>query len=314
MEEVKVMGKIPKEVKLIQESKITQTKGGKNLSYSQLSVYAICPNRWYRAYIKNEAPFQASINTVFGTAFHNTLQTWLDVLYNKSVKEAEEMDLSKLLHENLSKTFTESKASMNQTFSSPKELQEYYEDGVEILNYIKKKRKVYFGTRKVHLVGTEIMLYQELQPGVFFKGYVDLVLYDEELKTWTIFDIKTSTSGWNAKQKKDELKQFQLVLYKEFFASQYGIDVETIDVKFFIVKRKIPTEALYETQTRRVQEFVPNSGKNKRKKARNLVDRFIAEALDKDGNFLDKEFPTTPSTEACNYCYFKQNRLCPDAK
>lgn len=307
------MNKIPKIVKEVQEKKTSQVSGSKHISYSQLSLFANCPSQWYRTYVKMEAPYSPSINTVFGTAFHSTLQEWLDVLYNKSVKESEAMDLGKLLHESLTKTFVKDRESKGSIFSSANELQEFYEDGIQILDFIKKKRKVYFGTKNVHLVGTEILLYQNLRPGVYFKGYVDVVLYDEDLDKWTIIDIKTSTAGWNAQKKGDNLKQLQLVLYKEYFAKQYGIDPEKIDIKFFIVKRKVPTEAEYATQMRRVQEFIPASGKGKRKTAVELVDRFVFEALDENGKFYEKEHPTTPTKMGCKYCYYKEQRLCPSA-
>ena len=66
-----------------------------------------------------------------------------------------------------------------------------------------------------------------------------MVLYHEPTNKFYIYDIKTSRSGWNAKAKKDETKQMQLVLYKKFFNEQYGIPLEDIEVEFFIVKRKI---------------------------------------------------------------------------
>jgi RecB family exonuclease len=43
-------------------------------------------------------------------------------------------------------------------------------------------------------------------------GYLDVVLYHEPSNTFKIIDIKTSTKGWNKYTKKDESKQFQLVL------------------------------------------------------------------------------------------------------
>jgi hypothetical protein len=38
---------------------------------------------------------------------------------------------------------------------------------------------------------------------------------------------------------KDELKQFQLILYKKYFAQQFNIPIDDIDIEFFIVKRKV---------------------------------------------------------------------------
>ena len=47
--------KIPQLVKLVQESKIKQTRANKHISYSQLSSFENCPKQWYLTYIKNLA-------------------------------------------------------------------------------------------------------------------------------------------------------------------------------------------------------------------------------------------------------------------
>ena len=69
----------------------------RRISYSQWSMYERCPLNWKLAYIDGLAPFQSSINTVFGTAFHETIQYFLTIMYTKSVKEADGIDLSNLL-------------------------------------------------------------------------------------------------------------------------------------------------------------------------------------------------------------------------
>ena len=55
---------------------------------------------------------------------------------------------------------------------------------------------------------------------VLYNGFLDVVMYHEPTNTFKIIDIKTSTRGWREKEKKDENKQFQLILYKHFFSEQ----------------------------------------------------------------------------------------------
>ena len=52
-------------------------------------------------YMDGFRTFDPSIHLVFGTAMHETLQEWLDVLYNKSPKKATELDLGKMLFEGM---------------------------------------------------------------------------------------------------------------------------------------------------------------------------------------------------------------------
>ena len=307
--------KLPKIVKEVWESKIKQSpKTNKHISYSQLSSFATCEKQWYLTYVKRLAPYQPSIHAVFGTAMHETIQSWLEVLYHDKVKTANEMDLDALLYENMIKAYKGQKAqNAHEHFTDQKEMNMFYLDGKHILNFLKKKRGGYFSTKGVYLAGIETLLYQELRPGVVFKGLIDLVFYDERVDEWTIMDIKTSTSGWNKFAKNDDKRKSQILLYKEFFSRQFNIPVEKINVEYFIVKRKVPVEAEFASMQKRVQEFRPSDGPRKMKQAVNLMENFVHKAVDIKGNYIDKDYPTSPSRDACRFCAIKEMRLCPDA-
>ena len=133
-------------------------------------------------------------------------------------------------------------------------------------------------------------------------------MYNENTNTFKIIDIKTSTRGWDDKTKKDEDKQFQLILYKQFFSEQFGIPVENIDIEFFIVKRKVYDHPDFVIP--RIQTFVPASGKVKLNKATKALNEFIEEAFDKNG-YKEKEYEPNPSKWNCTFCPFKDNsELC----
>ena len=307
--------KLPKVVKQVWESKIKQSpKANKHISYSQLSSFATCEKQWYLTYVKKLAPYQPSIHAVFGTAMHETLQSWLEVLYHDKVKSANEMNLDALLYENMIKAYKGQKAQNgHEHFTNQEEMNMFYLDGKHILNFLKKKRGGYFSTKHTYLAGVETLLYQELRPGVMFKGLIDLVFYNEYLDEWTIMDIKTSTSGWNKFAKNDDKRKSQILLYKEFFSRQFNIPIEKINVEYFIVKRKVPVEAEFASMQKRVQEFRPTDGPRKMKQAVNLMENFVHKAVDMEGNYIDKEYPTNPSRDACRFCAIKEMRLCPDA-
>jgi hypothetical protein len=302
-------------VKKVWESYTKQSpKANKHISYSQLSTFSSCQRQWYLQYLKKLAPYQPSIHATFGTAMHETLQTWLEVLYHDKVKTANEMDLDSLLYENMMKAYRGGKAqNSHQHYSTAEELTMFWIDGKHILKYIKSKRRAYFGTKGVYLAGVETLLYQTLRPGVKFKGFIDLVFYDARVDRWKLVDIKTSTSGWNDYAKKDDKKTAQLLLYKQFFSEQFDIPIDKIDVEYFIVKRKVPVEAEFASMQRRVQEFKPTAGKIKVGQALSLMNTFVSTAVDKDGEYIDKEYPTNPSKWGCNFCAFKTMRICPDA-
>jgi len=265
-------------------------------------------------YVRKLAPYQPSIHAVFGTAMHETIQSWLDVLYNDKVKTANEMDLDALLYENMIKAYKGQKAQNgHEHFTNQEEMNMFYLDGKHILNFLKKKRGAYFTTKGVYLAGIETLLYQELRPGVVFKGLVDLVFYDERVDEWTIMDIKTSTSGWNKFAKNDDKRKSQILLYKEFFSRQFNIPTEKINVEYFILKRKVPKDAEFASMQKRVQEFKPADGPRKMRQAVALMENFVKTAVDMDGDYIDKEYLPSPSKSACMFCAIKEMRLCPDA-
>ena len=65
----------------------------KTVSYSQYATWRACNYQWYLAYAQNNAVYSQSIHTVFGTAIHNTLQYYIDYIFNISGKKADELDL-----------------------------------------------------------------------------------------------------------------------------------------------------------------------------------------------------------------------------
>ena len=65
------------------------------ISWSQVSMFLSCPHRWELNYARKLRKSSPSIHLVFGTAFHETMQSYIQKMYDKSIKEADEMDLEK---------------------------------------------------------------------------------------------------------------------------------------------------------------------------------------------------------------------------
>ena len=284
----------------------------KNISFSQFSMYQGCPHRWSLQYKDGHREFTSTIHTVFGTALHETLQYYLEVMYSTSAAAADREDIIELFEDALRKEYKiQYKKNNNQHFSNSEELREFFDDGVEILKYFKKKRNIYFSKKGWYLVGCEIPIV--IQPNKFYnnllyQGFLDVVMYHEPTNTFKILDIKTSTRGWNDLNKKDEIKQFQLILYKKFFSEQYNIPIEDIEIEFFIVKRKVFDHPDYSIP--RIQTFTPPSGKVKLGKADKALNNFIESAFDKEG-YKEKEHTPTPTKFGCTFCNFKDNaELC----
>jgi len=288
----------------------------KNISYSQMSIFRGCPHRWKLQYKDKIKAFTSSIHTVFGTAIHETLQHYLDVMFETSGANADRINLEEYFQEKFIGEYkTQYKKNNEQHFSSAEEMREFFEDGVSILNWFKKKRSLYFSRRGWYLVGCELPIVippNKMYNNILYTGFLDVVMYHEPTQTFKIIDIKTSTKGWNQKDKKNEDKQFQLLLYKQFFSEQYGIPLSNIDIEFFIVKRKVldwdDEKLMSPHQAYRVQTFTPPSGKIKLGRAKKAINNFINECFNSKGEIKEQEYPKSVSKWNCMFCPFKEDK------
>ena len=281
----------------------------RSVSYSQFSMWASCPHKWYLTYVENKQPYQASIHTVFGTAFHETIQDYITVMYNESGAAADRMDLIGLFQTKFSEVYAKEYKAAGAHFTNAEEMGNFFEDATAILNFIKKNRNKLFTIRKMRLLGIEIPLLLNVSNNIFLKGFIDFVLYDEELDKVYIYDIKTSTRGWSDHEKKDDSKIAQILLYKEYFSKQFGFDVEKIEVEYFIVKRKIWEQSEYAIP--RTQSFKPASGKNKRKQAVENFQSFIKDCFDEGGKPQLKSYLKNVGESSCKWCPYKDSpELC----
>jgi hypothetical protein len=301
---------------LLKNIKTEKGEGQKTISFSQYSVYESCPYRWYQTYAKGNYLFSASINTVFGTAIHEAIQTYLTLLFNDSVKAADQFDVLGLFEKRFKEEYIkEVENNGGAHFSSKEEMAEFYQDGVEIINYFRKKRLAYFSTRDYELLGMEIPLLTKLKEDsdVFlFQGYVDFIYRDKTEGTVYIEDFKTSTKGWRDYEKKDEIKQAQILLYKNYFSKQFGVEPDKIVPRFRILKRKLYENADFPQS--RIQIHEPANGKNKVHQAVQKLTNFINECFNQDGTPKEQVYLKKSSGNNCRFCPFKDREDICDKK
>jgi hypothetical protein len=132
-----------------------------------------------------------------------------------------------------------------------------------------------------------------------------VVTYNEKTGEYTLYDLKTSSRGWNQYAKKDKKKTDQLLLYKIFFAKELGIPHDKIKVAFTILKR-ILIESQYPIP--RVSEFVPPSGAPSLRKAWDGMGEFVDKAF--FGGEYDPNQIASPSKNNCKFCEFSENGVC----
>lgn len=247
----------------------------------------------------------------FGSSIHETLQNYLKVMYEVSGAEADRIDLVTYFKERFITNYKASvKSNKGVHYSTPEEMKEFYFDAETLLDWFKKKRSRYFTKRNAELIGIEIPVLSKADTtilNVFFKGFIDLVLYDTANDKFIIYDIKTSTRGWTDSEKKNQVKLNQILLYKKFFSSILGVPEEKIDVIFFIVKRKVFESPDFPIP--RVTEFRPASGKIKVKQAYEDFTNFLQEVFTPEGKYVEKQYEKKPS-KLCEWCPFFKTEHC----
>ena len=279
------------------------------ISYSQYNQWVTCPYKWKLNYIDKLSVWTDSIHTLFGTSMHEVLQTYLTVMYNDTIKVADALPMEKMLLHRMTTNYTQiMEKNGGEVFCEQSDMEEFYNHGLLILDWFKKKRNMYFSKKGYELVGIEVPVDYDLPNKIKFIGYIDIILHDTNRDRYKIIDIKTSTMGWNKYMKADKTKTDQLLLYKHFYGAQHDISVDKIDVEYFIVKRKLYEKVDF--PQRRVQTFSPASGKPSINKLMNNLNQFLTESF-VDGEYnLEHNYIKQPSKKNCRWCEFNQTEHC----
>jgi hypothetical protein len=279
------------------------------VSYSQYGMYTTCQEQYKLNYIDKLGTSSANIHTIFGSAMHETIQHFLDVMYNVTKKQALQLNLEQMLYKQLVEHFTKESEKMEDGMypCTKEELGEFFEDGKKILQYFTNKLDKLYHKSGFELVAIEQRLNAEVKPGVNFIGFIDILLKDKTTQEYIIIDLKTSTRGWNKYQKADKIKTSQMLLYKKFYSEKYNIPLDKIKVEYQILKRKISED--FEYPIPRISKFVPANGKPSVNNAWNGFLNFVNEVFDEGGNFIQREYLPNKGKQ-CDWCEFKTRGLC----
>ena len=281
------------------------------VSFSQYSMYSSCPRQYKLNYIDKLGESSANVHTIFGTAMHETIQHFLSVMYGVSKKQADEINLDKLLLEKMRESYTQEKEKMSEgTPCEQIELEEFYGDGRRILEWFKKHLAKFYSKTGFELVGIEIPLNAKVKEGVHFIGFIDIVLRDIANDEIVIIDLKTSTMGWNKYQKADKFKNAQIVIYKKYYSELFNVSLDKIRVEYQILRRKMPEESPFPIPY--VSKHIPANGKPSVNKVYSEFMEFIDTVFDDEGKFRDLPYPKVPgqNKKNCRFCEFLQRGLC----
>jgi len=242
-----------------------------HLSYSSITAYLDCAENWRRKYIAKE-PTQSSPALVFGSAFHGTVE--------KFVQEPS-TDILSIWNGEWSKALE--KETVFWGADTPEEI---YNDGVRMFSNANLLSEL----KNIHPAmdnnGAKIERKVELKvPGVPVPiiGYIDIILADG-----TPADFKTSSKSWTESKASDSLQG----LFYLAALNQHGVDINWKFKHIIFVKTKEPKVQLLENTHTPGELF------------------FLFNMIQQVWKGIEAEvFPTNTSTWKCNekYCDFYAN-------
>jgi hypothetical protein len=281
------------------------------VSFSQYSMWSSCPHQYKLNYIDKLGESSSNVHTIFGTAMHETIQHYLSVMYGVSKKQADEINMDKLLLEKMREAYkTEADKMSEGTPCTQIQLEEFYGDGRRILAWLNKHMHKFYSKSGFELVGIEIPLNATIKEGVYFIGFIDIVIRDLASNEIIIIDLKTSTMGWNQYQKADKMKNSQILLYKKYYSELFNIPLNKIKVEYQILRRKLPEDSAFPIP--HVSKHVPAHGSPSVTKVYDEFMAFINTVFDDGGKFKDIEFPKVPgpAKKNCKFCEFGNRGIC----
>ena len=271
------------------------------ISYSQFSQWDKCPYTWKLNYVDKAETFKGNIYTLFGSALHETLQAYLVCYYERTIKEADNLPLHDILQYRMEHNYKISKEQHGDDFDvSLEDMKSFFQDGCTIIDEFLKRKSSYFPKKNTELVGIEIGLNHKVTDTINFRGYMDVVIHNKITGRIKIFDIKTSTMGWNKYMKADKNKTNQLLLYKHFMSEEREIPIDKIDVEYLILKRRLYEN--FDYPQKRLQVFSPASGKPSINKVLNRLQEFMDECFDDKGNVVNNNYEKCPPHVKCRLC------------
>jgi hypothetical protein len=275
------------------------------VSFSQYSMWSSCPNQYKLAYIDKLSESTSNIHAVFGTAMHETLQEYLNICLRISKSQADKtINLKDFLKERMRQLYLKESNNGEIDICTKEELVEFLEDGNILLDWFQKSKNFnkFFSLKHDELVAIEQPINTKIADNVNFLGFIDLITKDTYTNRYKIIDFKTSTRGWSDYQKKDPVKNAQILLYKKFYSEMLNISMDMIDVEFIILKRKV--EIREDIPTHRIGRHVPANGKPSINKAWTGFKEFVDTVFDVEGNYrMQIEYAKKPS-KLCEWCEF----------
>ena len=194
-----------------------------NISFSEFYLYNQCPYRHLLYKHLNILKEKPSIHSIFGNAIHDTIKFSLD----KNEETLKNIQKFKHLFLTNMKKYLENDEIY-------KDINQFVNQGILILKNLSLKNI----TKGFQVYSSEERIQERIFDKFFFKGFIDLVLYNPQTNRYIIIDWKTSGEPWDIKKKKkDKFFMYQTMFYKYFWSVKHNIPISNIDCQYIVLNR-----------------------------------------------------------------------------
>ena len=251
-----------------------------HVSCSEIKLWHECPRKHKLQYIDKIDGFKGNLHTAFGTAMHSVCEHGL---------LNENLDRGKHFLEEFEKEVASLK--VKEVEIQPDLYEQMVGQYEPIVSSFRDELDNYFEDCEV--VSTEEKLYEDMEGhNLKFKGFIDLVVKTKDGK-YHILDWKTTSWGWNARRKADKITNYQLTLYKVFWAKKHGIPLDMVETHFGLLKRT--------AKKNNTEIFRVTSGPTKTKNALTFLEKAVINI---------KRKLVIKNRLSCKYCDFYKTVHC----
>jgi hypothetical protein len=202
-------------------SKIPET-----ISYSSLNDFQYCPRFFELMNIKRVIKRQNSIETIFGNLVHKEVQRHLSTKFH---------------WQHYANYFEKVWSRFVRMYKLDTKVLEYGPIASKVLQLIQPFFETHFpGYKVLHI---EYKIKQATSYPQLFKGYIDIVIQTLDGKI-VIIDFKTATSITKFEKYQDQVKENQLLLYKNYYSELNDVPMESISTYFMVFEKKLSEELL----------------------------------------------------------------------
>lgn len=277
--------------------------GKPHVSYSEVSIWAGCPWRHKLLYIEKKEEDDISPYLDYGTIVHEAAEKFL-----KTGKIELEPVYAKIREAWKKRGFDTPEFIEAQTARARSQdwkykyvpLQGWLDSAKNALTDLPEFLDETFPGWKT--LDAEYQIYSPVEgESGHFKGFIDCVLELPSGKN-VVIDWKTSgPGGWRSDKKRDEMTQFQIILYKIYWMKKTGLPSSKVKTAFVLLKRDV--KPMKSGKPRKSVDIVEvSSGPKMMNKAKKKV-RSMLRLMDK-GMALKNRY-------GCRFCEFSGTKSCP---